>query len=369
MTDPTSDATPPADERPARPGRRATWPPTGAAWAGLATTQFQPLMAQQMANVASMNAVRQAMSFNSTAALRAWSAAAMPQFPAAGITHAALVGPQLTTALDLFAVQRPAFSSIAAADLVRYSHTFAEQVSQIISSQNAVARWVLDTQAFTSTALLDTVGRYSQIQAQLGAFATDHDALLRGLTRVPARRYDAYLDGLPVRPIARRAAVASFAGDTQSGMLIAESLTSVGLDDDERDELADTFTTEVLEPWQSGPAQAREDLFAELAALEVGLPDFLKAAWDDIVRDGPKAASKIAHCSVECIDQTLRAIAPVDDVVAWMATVDTKRGWLDDKGRPTRRAKVSFAMRNGPNATLVSLSTRSKPWSHWSCTS
>lgn len=128
-------------------------------------------------------------------------------------------------------------------------------------------------------------------------------------------------------------------------MVIAESLTSVGFDDDGREELADEFTTKVLEPWQTGPSQAREDLFAELAALEAGLPDFLKAAWEDIARDGPKAASKVAHCSVECIDHTLRAVAAVDDVMAWVAIVGEKPSWLSD-GRPTRRAKVMFAMRN-----------------------
>ena len=70
------------------------------------------------------------------------------------------------------------------------------------------------------------------------------------------------------------------AGDAQSGLLIAESLTADGLDDDGRQELAETFTAVALEPWQAGPTDARNDLFATLAELDPALPDWLKAAWD-----------------------------------------------------------------------------------------
>jgi len=81
------------------------------------------------------------------------------------------------------------------------------------------------------------------------------------------------------------------------------------------------LTVTVLEPWQSGPANARSDLFDVLASMDPGLSDWLKAAWDDIARDGPKAASKIANCVVECIDRVLRLAAPPHDVAMWLATV------------------------------------------------
>lgn len=214
-----------------------------------------------------------------------------------------------------------------------------------MSSQDAISRVVLGADLVKSTALFDSLGRYGQVQASLGAFATaQHTALLRGLTRAPARRYDSYLGGLPAKPIARRAAVAEFGGDAQSGMVIAESLTAVGLDEDDREELTEQYTVEVLEPWQTGPARAREDLFAALALLQPDLPDWLKAAWEDIERDGPKAASKIANCTVECIDQTLRVVATVGNVMAWIADVGEQPGWVYE-GRPTRRAKVMFVMR------------------------
>ncbi len=351
MTDPTpdGDASPPA-------APRATVRVVGEHLAGLdsalAVSQAPALKTlaglQQHSRFAALDAVVNATSFAKTfdtLAIQRWSAVIGPHVRVAERAQMLSFGRQLTPALDAFAPQRAAVAG-AAVGLSGHQDVLAGQLGQIVSAQGSIARLVAGSDLVKTSALFNTIGRYSLIQMQLGAFAAvDHTSLLRGLTRVPGRRYDAYLDGLPTRPIARRAAVARFAGDSQSGMIIAESLTSVELDNDEREQLADEFTTKVLEPWQTGPSQAREDLFAELAALEAGLPDFLKAAWEDIARDGPKAASKIAHCAVECIDHTLRAVATVDEVMAWLTIVGEKSGWLSN-GRPTRRAKVMFAMRN-----------------------
>jgi len=359
MTNPTPDRGTPGGDASTPASPRATVRMVGGHLAGLnsalAVSQspaFKTLAGlQQHPSFATLDALVNATSFAKTfdtPAIQRWSAAIGPHVRVAELAQVQSLGQQLTAALDAFAPQRAALAA-AAVGLSRHQDVFAAQFGQIVSAQDSIARLVARTDLVKTSALFDTIGRYSQVQMQLGAFAAlDHTSLLRGVTRVPGRRYDSYLDGLPGRPIARRAAVARFAGDAQSSMVIAECLTSVELDDDDRDELADEFTTEVLELWQTGPSQAREDLFAELAALEAGLPDFLKAAWEDIARDGPKAASKIAHCAVECIDHTLRAVAAVDDVMAWVAVVGEKPGWLSN-GRPTRRAKVMFAMRNRSN--------------------
>jgi hypothetical protein len=61
---------------------------------------------------------------------------------------------------------------------------------------------------------------------------------------------------------------------------------------------------------------------------------------------------KAADCQpcrkIECIDRALRIVAPVDDVTAWIVLVGVKPGWMD-KNRPTRRARVMFAMRHRSN--------------------
>jgi len=274
-----------------------------------------------------------------------------PQLRGNDILNAAGIASSLDAALATFRPQRVMFDAINAAGLGRHNAAFAAQAAQIVSSQESISRLVASSGGGAAMAgLFATMGRYGQVQAHLGSFAADPDiaTLLRGSTRVAGRRYDAYLNGLPARPIARRAAVARHGGDTQTGLLIAESLTAADLDDDDRDELAEQLTVVTLEAWRTGPADARDDLFEALAELDPSLPDWLKAAWDDIVRDGPKAASKVANCTIECIDRALRIVAPVDDVTTWIAQVGVKQGWMD-KSRPTRRAKVMFVMRHRSN--------------------
>jgi len=158
---------------------------------------------------------------------------------------------------------------------------------------------------------------------------TSPTALLAPSQPVAGRPYDAYLDGLPTRSITRRPAVARDRSDTQTGLLIARSPT-------------------LVEAWQTGPVDARDDLFKALAELDPSLLGWLKAAWEDIVRNGPKAASKIAHCTIECIDRTLRIIAPTNDVTEWIAIVGAQPGWME-RNRPTRRARVMFVMRHRSN--------------------
>ncbi len=295
MTNPTADSGTSDGDASSPAAPRATVREVGGHLAGLNSTlaaSESPALKslaglRQRPSLVALDALVNATSFAKTfdtPAIQRWSAAIGPHVRVAELAQVQGLGQQFTAALHAFAPQRAALAA-AAVGLSRHQDVFAAQLGQIVSAQHSIARLVAGTDLAKTSALFDTIGRYSQIQMQLGAFAAvEHTRLLRGLTRVPGRRYDSYLDGLPARPIARRAAVARFAGDSQSGMVIAESLTSVGLDDDDREELADEFTTEVLEPWQTGPSQAREDLFAELAALEAGLPDFLKAAWEDIAR-------------------------------------------------------------------------------------
>jgi hypothetical protein len=239
--------------------------------------------------------------------------------------------------------------AFAASGLSARNALVAAQAAQIVTAQDSIARLVATTNINASVAgLLDTLTRYSQVQTHLGAFAVDVEApvMLRGYTRLAGRRYDSYLDSLPPRPIARRATVARFAGEAQTGLVVAEALTS-DIDDDEREDLTERFDLVSIEAWQSGPAAAQQDLFTALSELDPSLPGWLKAAWENIERDGHKAASLIAHSTVECIDRTLRVLAPVDDVSAWIAEQGgPKPGWVGSNDRPTRRAKVMYAMRN-----------------------
>jgi hypothetical protein len=221
------------------------------------------------------------------------------------------------------------------------------QAMQITSAFDSVNRFAaLEMNRGIGSGLRDAIIRYGVAQASLAEFALrEHSPLMLGGETIRAGRlYDSYLDSLPARPIARRAAVAQWAGDAQTGLVSAESLAAPNLTGDERDALAGKLVGAVLEPWESGPSDARAELFTVLSSLEPGLPDWLKASWDDIVRDGPKAASKVANCTVECIDRALRAAAPNSEIISWLEGRSFPGEMLYD-GRPTRRARVMFAMR------------------------
>lgn len=242
---------------------------------------------------------------------------------------------QLERMIATLAPQRAALDALATAQLAQYN-PLRDQMLQLVSAQESVGRLFAGINYSTALAgLLETVGRYGQVQSHLASVTIRPEFLhvLRGHTTRSGRYYNSYLDGLPTRPIARRATVARQAGDAQTGLLIAESLTAPDLDEDNREELAERLATTVLEPWQTGPADARTDLFDALAGMDPGLPDWLKAAWDDIARDGPKAASKIANCTVECIDHALRLAAPPADVARWISTIPPKQGYPSDDSR------------------------------------
>ena len=152
-----------------------------------------------------------------------------PQLRGIDIVKAARIASSLDATMAAFQPQRAMFDALNAAGLGRHNAVFVAQAAQILSSQEAISRLVARAGGGVAMVeLFGTLGRYGQVQAHLGSFAADPGTapLLRGCTRIAGRRYDAYLDGLPARSIARRAAVARHGGDTQTGLLIAESLTA-----------------------------------------------------------------------------------------------------------------------------------------------
>jgi Predicted pPIWI-associating nuclease len=248
----------------------------------------------------------------------------MADYPKTAATTAALFT-KIETPDTIVGISKALLSSPAMADYPKTAATTAALFAKI------------DTQGFSKW-LMGSAGTNAFSKAP-------PTVLLSPPSSVAGRLYDTYIEGLPARPITRRRTVARCGGDTQTELLIAHGLIAGRLEDDARDEFAEQLTVLTLKAWQTGPADARKDLFEALAKLDPGLSDWLKAVWEDIVQDGPKAASKIANCTIECIDQALRIAAPADDVTAWIVQVGAKKGWMEGD-HPTRRAKVMFVMRN-----------------------
>lgn len=220
------------------------------------------------------------------------------------------------------------------------------QIGQIVSARQSLARIIAASGGSSVAAsLLATVSRHGRVQSQLAAFAPRPGsvAVVPGYAQRSGRRYDSYLRALPPRPAP--AMVARYAGDTRTGSLIAESLMAPELGLDRRGELAENLDTTVLEPWQSGPIDAREDLYARLDGLASRLSEWLKAAWHEVVHNGPKAASNTAHDLEECVDRALRAGAPTKDLMAWLETIPSNSVYRTRDGKPTRVARAAFITR------------------------
>jgi len=238
--------------------------------------------------------------------------------------------------------------SVAVHDLVLHG-----QLTQVVSAQHSL--WGLAAREDLSpafTAVRDTLVRYGGVQDVLGSFLLELGRsadLLRGYSAPPAVRYDTLLDRLPGRPSRRRVAVAQHSGDVQSGLVVVESLTAPDLGENEATGLAEEFTELLIEPWREAPARIREALLHRLGELDPDIPELLAGGWDDVARAGPAAASKIAHCAAEVLSRTLRALAPDGDVIAWVHDQHpSDKSLLTDRGDPTRRARVRYALRGRP---------------------
>lgn len=217
------------------------------------------------------------------------------------------------------------------------------QAVQLFDSRRAVvdvATW--RTSALQVAGLEESVARYWRVQGLVGALRSD--SALRGQSFGAAMRANRYLDGLPTKPLPRRAWAAGLAVDGTAGLVVGEALLADSLTAASVEEVAADAESVIFDSWRSGSAALRGELCTALRSLDPLLPDLLAGAWDDVERAGSAAASKVAHCLVELLDQTLRAAAPDEDITAWFARESPDSSYVHD-GEPTRRARVAFILR------------------------
>jgi Predicted pPIWI-associating nuclease len=218
-----------------------------------------------------------------------------------------------------------------------------EFAKSFAASERLLADWMPN---LATSGLGDAVRRVSVMQTEIESLARSvaSSEVLRGLTVRPATVLHRYLGALPELPTRQWRQTAQLAGDGLSGLLAVEGLTA-DFPDLERSGFATVVEAEVVEAWRSGPDEMRAELFVVLDRLRPGLTDFIKGGWDDVMRRGPAAASKVAHCSVEVVDHALRAAAPDADVESWIATVPSRNDFYSDSNNLTRSARVRFVMR------------------------
>jgi hypothetical protein len=275
---------------------------------------------------------------------------------------------QRVKVLDMPGVDRLVRDQIKLADLVTPSVlrsaelTSTARISELVAHATAVSSW--RSTLLTEQLMRDLVGRpriaglfdkpvlddllgvghSAVILSRWAADLAPGRDILRGLTAVPLKSYQRYIDALPPEPHATQMRLSLVSGRGVNGLMGTELLTG-DVDAEDEDAAAALVDIEVIEPWAAGPASARSELLVVLADLDATVPELLNGAWDDVVRQGPAALVKIANCAVEALDRSLRAVAPDDDVRQWIATDKKPADFIDDNGRPTRAARLHFALR------------------------
>ncbi len=91
--------------------------------------------------------------------------------------------------------------------------------------------------------------------------------------------------------------------------------------------------------------QSSMELYRVLATIDNRVVDLLAGAWMLTSAPNPAGGSMAAHALIEAVDRTLRALAPEDDLLAWLETTGLRASveYCANGQRPTRRARVEFA--------------------------
>lgn len=254
---------------------------------------------------------------------------------------------------------RETASSMASLSTFNQVGSFAAlQKSQVFDSIRAVLDLgATRPDALGVSGLAGAVALYGGVQRAVEELTGTHlSATLRGNTFQAARRVNAYLDGLPPKPIGRRATTAAFAARGVGTLVLAESLSFPDVDDEQAEATAVAAIDEMAN-WRDRHAVADAELMSALRDLNPRLPDYLVGAWADIRGNGAAAAVKAATCLLECLDHTLRAAAPNSSVLAWVTGEQPrgKRDFTDQNGKPTRQGRAAYILRHRPGRESVLL--------------
>lgn len=236
------------------------------------------------------------------------------------------------------------------ADLLAASSTLKTWRASMVSHQRLIDLAGASPPGSMQARLLREAMRSSLASSELASWAVGISAsgALGGFSDPAVRALSRYTGSLPTPPSLIAARNSVIASEAIGGLLGSEILTA-GLAEDLEAEATERIDANIIAPWEAGHNCARADLLTVLRGLDPTVPELLAGAWDDVSRQGPAAVSKIANCSVEALDRCLRAAAPPHDLLAWIGTTDRQKALLDEKGRPTRAARVRYVLRSRNN--------------------
>jgi hypothetical protein len=186
-----------------------------------------------------------------------------------------------------------------------------------------------------------TTGVLADVSRKLADIGAMHARTLN-LSALAVSASSSHLDGLPTLPHPPRWREAVYARHGTRALAASDLLRGDPISC--QPAVVEQVELIVVEPWREGLLDVREELNRALAELDPEIVNLLDGAWVDVQEPGPGALVKISSCAVEALDRALRTSAPDRDVLDWVAGRGPRL--LDDKGRPTRGARVRYLLRN-----------------------
>lgn len=208
---------------------------------------------------------------------------------------------------------------------IAFRPTTTAQLTDQFARQVGARNWLL-----TSTALNNAVAVPLLATAPLGTY----EQMLHRLHRSSVGRRD---DDDILR-------LASTHGDGVTALVARDAL--VASNDKQLAELTAAVEVEVVEPWRAARARAGEELQAMLAAVDPKLAALFRGSWEAVDREGPGYLESGCHLILEGLQRTLTRLAPEQELRDWAAETGQRWHDLSADGRPTRKARIRYAMRN-----------------------
>lgn len=228
-----------------------------------------------------------------------------------------------------------------------------------LEAQTRVSKMFVGSQPLLAAQfkLIQDLKRITATQVSLTDWAVRHDAgsrLLGEISGKPLGLWRTYVNDLSTAPNQEGLELSVATGEVGLGLLAADMVGSAAADTQFEPEAVERVQAEVLEPWRQGRLDSTEQLYVRLGTIDATVPELLKGAWDNVLRNGPAAASQAAYCVTEVLDRTLRAAAPDDEVRAWHTATGRPAAEWENQDRPPRSLRVKFlAQRAGGTRKLV----------------
>jgi hypothetical protein len=213
-----------------------------------------------------------------------------------------------------------------------------ENMASRMVEQSALSNLSLSQSGVLSAQLLEATRSVRQLSDWANAHVARHKADFSGIGLLTGdlRKYVNGFSAEPSNPQLRTAVLSGFAANG----LLGSSLLDRKLIASRVAEAVTRVDMRVLSPWEDARLDFAHRLLEAIEALDPHAADLWRGAWEEAHTPRSAAVSNIANCAIETVDRCLRAAAPDQEVMVWLA--DNQSEQMVSNKRPTRRARISY---------------------------